>query len=288
MAAAIVALGLACSSAAGAQPTDKKTCLAAADDGQKLRDDGKLIEARDKFLVCASRGCPSVIVKQCDEWVSEVDRDTPTVLFRVFDASGKELIDVRVLVDGEKIADSIAGQPLPLEPRAHTFRFELANGRSVEERAVMRVGEKGRVIEARFAAESTVPASAERRSPSAERRSPTTSNATTSTEGFHVPLLGWVGAGVFVAGAATTTVFALLAHGDESDLRATCAPNCAKGDRDAIQSKLLVANIGLGVGLAGLALGVATTVLANRHGGAARASGGLRIVPGLTGIAGTF
>lgn len=281
VAAALVAFALASSTRpAAAQPTDKKTCLAAADDGQKLRDEGKVIEARDKFLVCASKGCPAIIVKQCDVWVAEVDRDTPTALFRVLDPTGKELVDVRVLVDGAKVADTIGGKPLPLEPRAHTFRFELANGRSVEERVVMRAGEKGRLIEARFPAENAA-------APVPARTTPApTPSVTTSTEGFRVPLLGWVGAGVFVAGAATTTIFAILANGDERDLRSTCAPSCAADDRDAIQTKLVVANIGLGVGVSGLAFGVVTTIMANRH--SEKRDGSIRIVPLPNGIAGTF
>ena len=276
--AAIVLGTIAWSSVAQAEPTDRKVCLAAVDEGQTLRDEGKLKEAREKFLLCASAGCPSVIVKQCDEWVAAVERDTPTVLFRLHEASGKEVIDVRVIIDGKLVSNTISGQPLALEARDHTFRFELADGRSIEERLVIRVGEKNRMIESTFPAPSTpeaVPPPIIAPPPPPE-----------PPPGFRVPLLGWVGGGVFVVGATTTAVFAIRANGTANDLRESCAPRCMEHDRDAVQRRLVIANVGLFVGLAGLGLGVVATILANRHPRAEKRTYGVRVTP--VGIAGTF
>lgn len=274
---AVAGVLVAAPSLAHAEPTDRKVCLAAVDDGQKLRDEGKLVEAREKFLVCASAGCPGVIVKQCDEWVAAVERDTPTVLFKIRDASGKELVDVKVLVDGKKVSDTISGQPLALEPRDHTFRFELADGTFIQERAVIRLGEKSRIIESSFPPANSKPPVA----------APPVAPPTEPGKGFRVPLLGWVGGGVFVAGAAVTTVFALQANSREDRLRKTCAPRCSDDQADEVQTKITLANVGMFVGLAGLGVAVVTTILANRH-ETRKETAGFRIIPTPGGIAGSF
>lgn len=263
---------LTLSSSAFAQ--DKKACLAATEEGQNLRDQGKLADARAQFQICSAKACGAAVAKQCTEWLAEVDKDQPTVLFRAKDASGKEVVDVKVSVDGKPVAESISAQPLALDAAEHTVKFERA-GAVVEDKVIVRVGEKARVVELVFSGPVKTEVKVAPR---------------TTPSGFHVPLLGWVGAGVFVAGAATTAVFAIMAHGDEDDLRATCAPRCAQDDRDAIKTKLLVANVGMFVGIAGLALAGVTTVMANRGEKTAStaAANGLRLRLTASGIGGSF
>lgn len=270
-------LALAHPLVASADP-DKKACLAAVDEGQNLRDQGKLTDAKAQFLVCASKSCPALVGKQCSDWYAEVEKDQPTVLFRAKDASGKEVVDVKVIVDGKAILEAISSQPLSLEPTEHAIRFEGKGGLVAMDRVVLRVGEKARVIELAFPVAT----------PKAGGAGGASSDPRAS--GFRIPLLGWVGGGLFVAGAATTVVFAVMASGDEQDLRSTCAPGCAADDRDAIETKLLVANVGMFVGLAGLAVAGVTTLLANRSPShtAARPPSGLRVVATPGGIAGTF
>lgn len=245
---AVIGGVLALSSAAFAQ--DKKSCLAAVDEGQNLRDQGKLAEAKAQFLVCSAKSCPGAVVKQCSDWYAEVEKDQPSVLFRAKDPAGKEVVDVKVIVDGKPVAESISAQPLPLDPSEHSVRFERKDGAVVEDKVVLRVGEKARMIELTFAGPAT-PATKPPRPEPVKR-------------GFQIPLLGWVGGGVFVAGAATTVVFALMANGAESDLRSSCAPSCTDDDRDSIKTKIVVANVGMFVGIAGLALAGVTTFFANR------------------------
>lgn len=268
--ACLLPVFLTLSSVAYAQ--DKKACIAATEEGQNLRDQGKLADAKAQFQICTAKTCGAAVSKQCTEWLAEVEKDQPTVLFRAKDSGGKEVVDVKVLVDGKPVADSIAAQPLALDASEHTIRFERA-GASVEDKVVLRVGEKARVIELAFPG------------PKVEARVVVT---TPEKKGFRVPVLGWVGAGVFVAGGATTAIFALMAHSAEDDLRATCAPSCAQDDRDSIKTKLLVANVGMFVGIAGLALAGVTTVLANRDSGEKAASNGVRFRLTASGIGGSF
>jgi hypothetical protein len=57
--------------------------------------------------------------------------------------------------------------------------------------------------------------------------------------------------------------FAIGANDDEDRLRSTCAPNCPESERDSVDSKVLLANVGMGVTVVGLGVAVVSTVLAN-------------------------
>src|ERR1700704_232380 len=82
----------------------KEACLAAADQGQSLRDEGKYSAARDEFLSCARSACPKLVHAQCSDWLRQVDEAIPTVIFAAKDDHGKNLSAVRVLLDGTVVA----------------------------------------------------------------------------------------------------------------------------------------------------------------------------------------
>lgn len=250
-----LAFFLVTTAASGAGP-DRAACIAAADDGQKLRDDGKLTTAREKFITCASKSCPGAVAKQCNQWLQEAERDLPSVTFRARDERGKETVGVRVLLDDQPVSETIEARAFPLDPGEHKVRFERADGKSVEETFVLRPAEKNRLVELSFEPPPEPPAPAVEPVAAKPQESP-------SSSGFSIPVLGWVGAGVAVAGAGMTAFFAISANDDEARLRSTCAPSCPSSERDAIDSKVLLANIGMGVGIAGLGLAVVSTVLAN-------------------------
>jgi hypothetical protein len=199
-----------------------------------------------------------VVSKACAGWREDADRDIPTATFRVLDEQGKELLDVKVAVDAATDAQPISAKAMPLDPGEHVVHVKRDDGRTLDEKFLLRPGEKNRMVDVRF------PAPVVATPPPAPKPEPAKPPPPATSDGFKVPLLGWVGLGVFVAGGATTTVFAIMAKSDESDERAKgCAPACPQSDKDSINTKLLVANVGMGVGLAGLGLAVVTTVLAN-------------------------
>lgn len=253
IAAGIAAAPLATTTAAYAGP---KECVAAADEGQKLRDDGKLNAAREKFITCAAKACPGAVSKQCSQWLVETEKDMPTMTFRALDDHGKETVDVKVIVDGGKVSDTIDAHALALDPGEHKVRYERADGRAIEEKVLLRPGEKNRLIELTFQVKTTPP-------PEAPKVVAPAGPAPEPDRGFHVPLLGWVGLGVGVAGGVMTAAFAISANSDESHLRSTCAPACASSEKSSIDTKVLLANVGLGIGIVGLGVAVVTTVLAN-------------------------
>src|SRR5580658_4532403 len=75
-------------------------CEAAVSKGQELRDAHKLVEAREQFRICAAPACPAVMRSDCTNWIDEADRAIPTVVLSAKDASGDDLLDVSVSLDG--------------------------------------------------------------------------------------------------------------------------------------------------------------------------------------------
>src|SRR5579864_7366777 len=148
------ALGASTSSRAfAAEGADsKEACLAAADTGQSLRDDGKYAGAREQFLACARDVCPKLVHEQCTEWLRSLDEATPTVVFGAKDDHGNDVATARVLSDGKLLTSNLDGKPLPLDPGPHDIRFERDPTGAVTVHVVLRTGEKNREVSATFPA----------------------------------------------------------------------------------------------------------------------------------------
>jgi len=130
---------------------DKEACLSAADQGQSLRDDGRYVAARDQFVICARNVCPKLVHDQCIDWLRQLDESMPTVLFRVKDDQGNEVLSAHVTADGKPLSIGSEGKPVSLDPGPHDVRFERDNpSQSVSVHVVLRAGEKGREVNAAF------------------------------------------------------------------------------------------------------------------------------------------
>lgn len=248
---------------------DKKACIDAYERAQELRRDGKLIEARGALVTCSQAGCPAAATADCGPWLTQVEASLPSVVIGARDASGHEVLDVRVLVDGQLLLPALAGKSVPVDPGVHTFRFEPSAGAAVEERVSILEGEKNRKLTVTFGAPpaaSTAGAGLSSAPPAPADGSPVRP----------VPTLAWGLFGLGLAGLAVFTVAGAVSLGDESDLRDTCAPRCAEDDVSAIRVKHVVADIGLGVGVA--SLGVATWLYVTRPVVAKAPGGGRRAV----------
>jgi hypothetical protein len=228
-------------------------CVKASEDGQQLRDDGKYKRAREQFVMCSRDACPGIVKKDCTEWLQALDRSTPSVVVGARDAAGKDLVDVKVMLDGQPFVTKLDGKPLPVDPGAHTMRYEAAGSPPVEEQVVIHAGEKNRPLMVRFAGPAAPP-EAPRTVPGPP--APSGGSGGVPTAAIVVGAIGVVALGSF-------TFFGITGKGDVSDLRSSgCAPNCDPAKVDAARNKLILADISLGVGV--VALGVATwMVLAN-------------------------
>jgi hypothetical protein len=125
---------------------DKLQCLAASEQGQNQRDDGHYRAARESFLACARDACPKVIRQYCTRWVRDLDRDSPTVVLGARDSRGNDVTDVNVSLDGAPFATRLDGKPLEVDTGEHVLRFERPGGAPVEQKLVLRAGERARVV----------------------------------------------------------------------------------------------------------------------------------------------
>src|SRR5439155_22282912 len=121
---AVAITALAAAPRAEADPA-KTVCVHGAEEGQRLRAQGKLREARDAFTACASERCPALVRSDCSGWLAEVEAGLPTVGVRAAPAEDqtRELYDVEVQVDGVTLTTRLDGRDLPVNPGEHHFAF---------------------------------------------------------------------------------------------------------------------------------------------------------------------
>jgi hypothetical protein len=134
---------------------DNTACAAASESGQRLRQAEKLKAARDQFAICAEDACPRLIKADCIQWLGEVSSVIPTMTVGVLDENGRDLIDVKVSVDGVTVMQRLDGKGLSVDPGVHTVRVEPVGKDAKEERVVISVGDKARKVSFTYAATST-------------------------------------------------------------------------------------------------------------------------------------
>jgi hypothetical protein len=264
---------LCLATASPARADEKAACFNAASMGQTLRDAHKLVEARDQFRICARRQCPAMVQQDCGGWLGEVQRDLPTVVVTAKDGKGSDLENVQVTMDGQPLLTTLDGQAVPMNPGEHVFHFAAADGTQVDQRAVIKAGEKNQAVAVILAKpEPVAPVS-----PAAGPSPGEAAVAVAPAEGASPwKTVGWVLGGIGVAGIGVGTVFGVMALGDKN---AHCnADNvCDAGSLGGLRTDALVSDIGLIAGGA-LVVGGGAMVLfapsASHEGG-----GALRIAP---------
>ncbi|MFS8064818.1 MAG: hypothetical protein ACMG6S_00475 [Byssovorax sp.] len=241
-----LAASLVASSPATARADQTDACIEASVRGQQLRDQGKLLAAREQLLACGVRSCPRVLQKECAEWLAEVEARTPSIVIGAVDAEGRDTADVKVTLDGAPLVARLGGQAQPIDPGAHRLSFEHAGSATVEQQVILREGERRRVVTVRF------PPLA----PTAPRAAPAAPVAAVGpARAVAVVALG----GLAVASGVTFAVLGLGARSDALHLRTTCAPVCDPADVDAVRAKQIGANVAFGAAV--LAAGAAAVLV---------------------------
>ncbi len=261
---------------------DVEQCIGDSDRAQTLRDDGKLLAARDLFVSCAREQCPAMIRSDCAAWLQGVEAKLPSVVLRARDASGRDLAAVVVSLDGQKLAERLDGRAVAVDPGERAFRFQVSGAAPIDERVVVHEGEKNRAIDVVFTTLGVVQAT-----PGGAAQPPSTSAEPRRA----IPVAAYILSGFGVVGIGGFTYFGLTAKSHRDDLRADCAPSCDESRVDAAKREQLFANVSLGVGV--VALGAATwVVLGSRPSAVPAATGGatrsrapkaaadLRLLPG--------
>jgi hypothetical protein len=278
-AVALVGALVAAPSASGQEKFDRKECPGAAEKTQRLRSEGKLREAREQAVICARAQCPAVIRKDCEPWLSEIDAALPTIVVGAKDG-GKDVIDVKVSIDGTQVATVLDGKSIPINPGAHTFKYEREGSESVEEKVVIREGEKARQVTVVFP--SKIVMKDEPKKNLYARDSDDKPAGGSIVPGVIVGAIGVAGIGSFF--------FHLSAKSDLDDLRARCAPRCTDAELSDVNTKIIIADVSLGAGV--VALGLATYLIVSRPSApkSVQVGAGLAPTPGgaIGGISGSF
>jgi hypothetical protein len=262
---------------ADALANDKQICIAASEEAQQLRNAGKLIMAREQLGVCGRAVCPKVVQQDCTQWMSEVLALLPSVILAAKDAAGRDLVDVQVEVDGVAAAETLDGRPMAIDPGVHTLTFQANGAPPVEERVVVRQGEKNRIITV------TIPTGGAPREPAPPEA---TATAAAPDPRPSAPVAAYVVGGLGVAALGAALFMTLDANADARNLRETCAPNCAQDDVDAIERRQVLSGVTAAVGGAAVIAGI-VLFLVHPRGGSSRAAGpALSVQPMRSGTAG--
>lgn len=225
---------------------DTKTCVAAHASAQREVKAGRLKQAAQSFTTCGSdNACPEQLRAECAELLEKVKASVPTVIFSVIDGKGADVSSVKVSVDDTLLLDGLDGRPVELDPGKYHFRFVLPDGLELSVDALVREGEKNRVVGVRAPEEKAPLAS----TPHAAT-GPTPVEVPPKPAPASTPVGAWIATGVAVVGFGTFGTFAMLGNSDKNKLN-DCAPSCAESEhdrRDSLKTKFLIADVGLGVG----------------------------------------
>lgn len=227
-----------------ASALSKQECIQASERGQQSRDEGKLAESRQQFLLCVQESCPRPVADACREDLASVEKRLPTVVLSAKSGAGSDLIDVQVQVDGVVLAQKLDGRAVPMNPGPHKVRME-ANGQVVEDQFVVMEGEKSRPVRLQFPGATGATGAPSGTTPG--QATSTTDKPESSESGIHPAT--WIFGGLAVASVGAFAFLGITGKGEIDDLRSSCAPNCAQSDVDAAKQKMLIGDIFLGVGV---------------------------------------
>jgi hypothetical protein len=241
----------------------KRACIAASTLGQTLRDEGKLVDAREPLLRCSREDCPGVVKAYCAEWLAEIETQTPSLVVRATDAAGNDRTDVKTSIDGRVV--KLDGKPIPLDPGEHVVSVETPEGWRRDQKVLIVVREKSRLLTIQVAPKGPAepgpsPAPTEKpvATPVAGGETPTPAPATQGG----IPAGAFVVGGVGVAALGSALYFGLTARSEYDTLKHDCSPKCTPDQSEAAHRKAVIADVSLGVGVAAIAGGVLWAVIA--------------------------
>jgi hypothetical protein len=225
-----------------------KQCLGAYEAGQRLRQAGDLVNAAGELRVCGGPACPVRMQGDCQRWLDDVERSTPTVIFRVRDARGEQLANVTVVVDGAA-PRRLDGRALLMNPGQHRVVFEHPGHQILETPVFVTEGEK---LEPRdVILESLVRLEHDDALLPAGPLAGDSDGVRAADPGRALSPWPFALGAIGVVGGAGFVYFGVRAKSGETDLEG-CSPDCSQAHVDDVKRDYLWSNVSLGVGLAGL------------------------------------
>lgn len=231
-------------SAPAASGAEGPSCVAAVEDAQLARYQGKLGAARAGFVQCARSSCPEAIRTDCARWLGEVEVSLPSVVLDARWSDGSDAVGVTITVDGAPVAEGARGRALVLDPGEHTVVVTHPGAPSAAVTVVVHEGEKNRPVKVSLL----------RSAPAA----PVAPVRTTRP----VPAASIALAGAALVGAGIGVGLWISGRSGLDDLRASCGHRCNGDDVDGQRQKLLAGDVLLAASV--VALGAATWIFLRR------------------------
>jgi hypothetical protein len=248
LAGVISALGLFAAGRAFAQPNDGPrsgaACITPYEGAQELRRAQHLMRARQALLICTAPGCPEIVRTDCTKWLGEVIEAIPSVVLAAT-VGNENTFDVSVSMDGAPFVDRLDGKPIEVDPGLHEFVFQHEGSPSLSRKIIVPAHEKDQVISVAWPSPSPAPVPSPLDSHPSSPQTPGASRP--------IPPLFFALSGASVIGFGAFAGIGLWADSTKSDLEASCSPRCSQGAVNDLQTRLLVADISLGVGAAAAA-----------------------------------
>jgi len=251
------ALALAAPAFAGS----RDRCLPTFMDAQTLRLKGELHAAREKFRTCAKPTCPKLVRRDCVDGLGKIASAMPTIVLGARDHHDRDVVDVRVSLDGTLLISRLDGKPVEIDPGSHTLHFETDDGPPVDETVLVREGEKDRLVSAVVGPKPLPP-------PPPPPPPPPVSSGPSPW--------AWVVGGVGLATLAATVITGTLSLSQWQSLHDSCAPthSCAPGDVSTVNTLYDVSYATGAIGGALVVTGVILFVVTRHHAGVAPTRGG--------------
>jgi hypothetical protein len=246
-------------------------CTGSYEKAQYLRRDKKMRAARKELITCSQATCPGAIVSDCTQWMSEVDKVIPSVVFDARDSKGQSIADVKVTMDGTEVLQTkLDGTAVQVDPGNHAFHFELPDGTSGDQQVLVLEGEKARVIT------YTVPAPGPAQAPQNPPDQP--SNGGSKTLAY---VVGGAGVASLAVGIIVGALGSSQASSDKNPAPNGCAPNCPDSEVSSIKTKLIISDIFIPVGIVGIGAGVVLYLVSGNGHASASTSTGINLTHGV-------
>jgi hypothetical protein len=218
----------------------KAACASGFEQAQVLRQAAKLKASRVELLKCVQAVCSRPVQEQCSRWLGEIEPLTPSIVIAAT-VEGQDHSDVAVEMDGELLANALGGTAIELDPGPHVVKFTYGDYPSVQKDFVVREGEKLRKIKVSFKRPQVLaatPAPLPPPPPVAMHRP--------------VPAVAWALGGVALVGAGAFAYLGSSARNRRAQLERVCSPDCADSDVNSLHTRLIAADVSLGVGVVAL------------------------------------
>jgi hypothetical protein len=147
MRSAVALFVLTIGSTALAAPT-KEECVDANARGQVSRKQGALHAARTSFQTCSDSACPSVVRRDCETRLADVEKAIPSVSFDATEG-GQKITNATVTADGAPFG-STDGTSHEIDPGAHRFVFRRQGRPDVVREIAVDEGAHGQRVAAVF------------------------------------------------------------------------------------------------------------------------------------------